>query len=207
MGGPGGGGGNPGANADGTITAGSGANTEMNSTENLSKINDDKGKYSSSGWQNGDNRAAGGSGGDSGSASTSSSAITVAPATVSLANADDNTTTIIEANGSLADVSISGRTLFKDGKWNTLCLPFNVAISGSPLDGAVARPLTAASISGTTLNLTFGDGTTEIRSLTPDPSPMGERSSYWYSLDGRRLQGKPTQKGIYIDNGRKKIIK
>ena len=29
----------------------------------------------------------------------------------------------------------------------------------------------------------------------------------WYSIDGRRLQGKPTQKGIYINNGKKEIIK
>ncbi len=28
----------------------------------------------------------------------------------------------------------------------------------------------------------------------------------WYTIDGRMLQGKPTQKGIYIYNG-KKIIK
>ena len=27
----------------------------------------------------------------------------------------------------------------------------------------------------------------------------------WYSLDGRKLQGKPTQKGIYIHNGRKML--
>ncbi len=29
----------------------------------------------------------------------------------------------------------------------------------------------------------------------------------WYTLDGRRLQGKPTQKGIYISNGKKIHIK
>ena len=30
---------------------------------------------------------------------------------------------------------------------------------------------------------------------------------YWYSLDGHRLQGKPTTKGIYIHNGRKEVLK
>ena len=29
----------------------------------------------------------------------------------------------------------------------------------------------------------------------------------WYALDGRKLQGKPTQKGLYINNGRKVAIK
>ena len=25
----------------------------------------------------------------------------------------------------MSEVTLSGRTLYKDGKWNTLCLPFN----------------------------------------------------------------------------------
>jgi hypothetical protein len=29
----------------------------------------------------------------------------------------------------------------------------------------------------------------------------------WYSLDGRKLEGKPTVKGIYIHNGRKEVVK
>jgi len=56
--------------------------------------------------------------------------------------------------------------------------------------------------------LNFGeDSETGIRNLTPDPSPNGERSNYWYSLDGRRLNGKPTASGVYINNGRKIVIK
>ncbi len=33
------------------------------------------------------------------------------------------------------------------------------------------------------------------------------RSDKWYTIDGRRLQQKPTQKGVYILNGRKTIVK
>ena len=56
--------------------------------------------------------------------------------------------------------------------------------------------------------LNFGDGESVTGiSLTPDPSPKGEGSDYWYSTDGRRLSGKPTQKGIYINNGKKVVIK
>ena len=56
--------------------------------------------------------------------------------------------------------------------------------------------------------LGFGEGGEEtgISSLTPDPSPKGEGSEY-YTLDGRKLNGKPTQKGLYIVNGRKVVIK
>ena len=29
----------------------------------------------------------------------------------------------------------------------------------------------------------------------------------WYSLDGRRIVGKPSVKGIYVNNGKKVVIK
>ena len=91
----------------------------------------------------------------------------VAPASISLANAADNSTTISNADGYVANVTLSGRTLYKDGAWNTICLPFDVTIAGSPLAGATARPLTEASISGSTLTLTFGDAVTTLEAGTP----------------------------------------
>jgi hypothetical protein len=33
------------------------------------------------------------------------------------------------------------------------------------------------------------------------------RSERWYTIDGRRLNGKPTTKGLYINNGNKVVIK
>ena len=49
---------------------------------------------------------------------------------------------------------------------------------------------------------------TETTSLSPVPSPSREGSSQrWYTLDGRKLNGKPTQKGIYVNGGRKVVIK
>ena len=38
-------------------------------------------------------------------------------------------------------------------------------------------------------------------------SPRGGLVGVWYTLDGRRLQGKPTQKGLYIHGGPKVVIK
>ena len=81
----------------------------------------------------------------------------VAPTPIYLASANDNTTTISDANGYVADVTLSGRSLYKDGDWNTICLPFDVVLEGSPLDGATARPLSEASITGSTLNLKFDE--------------------------------------------------
>ena len=248
----------------------------------------------------------------------------VAPATVILADNADNNTSISNANGYVADVTLAGRTLYKDGAWNTLCLPFSVDnFTGTPLEGTTVKTLASTGFSGGTLTMTFsedvtsieagkpyivkwaegtdianpvfngvtisdapanaetdyvdfvgtyspvgiytadrtklflgsanmlryptnpnytvnafrgyfqlkngltasenasqvsgnevkafvlnfGDGeTTGIESLTPNPSPNGEGSEYWYSIDGRRLQGEPTQKGVYIRNG-KKIMK
>jgi hypothetical protein len=41
-----------------------------------------------------------------------------------------------------------------------------------------------------------------VRSKTEDG-----RCDVWYSLDGKRLNGTPAQKGIYIHNGRKEVLK
>ncbi len=163
-------GGNPGTNADGTL-AGTGESTLLTEDNGIYLA----GRHSlgdkiwiNRGWSGGDNRAAGGNGGAAGTASIVSTYY-VAPATIILADNADNSTTINDANGYFADVTLSGRTLYKDGKWNTICLPFNVTLSGSPLNGAVARPLTSASITneGTTLTLTFGDAVTTLKAGTP----------------------------------------
>jgi hypothetical protein len=46
--------------------------------------------------------------------------------------------------------------------------------------------------------------TTGIKTLSDVRSQMAD---VWYTLDGRRLSGKPSQKGIYLNRGRKVIIK
>ena len=44
-----------------------------------------------------------------------------------------------------------------------------------------------------------------INSLTTDPSRWGEGSIY--TLSGRKIDGTPARKGMYIRNGRKVVIK
>ena len=127
----------------------------------------------------------------------------VAPASISLANAADNSTTISNANGYVANVTLAARTLYKDGAWNTICLPFDVTIAGSPLAGATARPLNSASISGSTLTLTFGDAVTTLKAGTPYIIKWTKPDPY-VAYDGTNVDGtsdivNPVFNGVTID--------
>ena len=50
----------------------------------------------------------------------------------------------------------------------------------------------------------FGGSTTGIGDLTPS---LSEGEGVWYDLQGRRIEGRPTQKGVYIVGGKKIIVK
>ncbi len=76
-----------------------------------------------------------------------------------LANASSNSTKISAFNGEVCDVTLKGRTLYKDNSWNTLCLPFSISdFSGTPLAGATVKTLESTSFDSTngalTLNFT-----------------------------------------------------
>lgn len=90
---------------------------------------------------------------------------------ISLALVDNgsNSTAISTAVASHGkyDVTLSGRTLYKDGEWNTLCLPFDVTLAGSPLDGAIAKTLADATMTATTVGLTFGEAVTTLQAGVP----------------------------------------
>ncbi len=255
--------------------------------------------------------------------------VAIAGATISalpLADNADNATVIAGSDGRLADVTLQGRTLYKDGFWNTLCLPFalNATQTAKMLDNPEAlMTLKSTSFERGTLTLTFeaataieagkpyivkwrrtndytddnahnlyaptfprvpisqatasiktqyvdfvgsyspvglaaGDGTvlylgaenklyypssavtigscrayfqlkgdltagepatenirafvldfaeeTGIREISKESRSQGVAGG-WYSLDGRRLDAKPTDAGLYIHNGRKVLIK
>ena len=234
---------------------------------------------------------------------------------------EDNYNLLYNNHGRQAHVTLAGRTLYKDGKWNTITLPFNVDIDDSALEGAKARELNEASIetneeitvlnlyfsdeantlvagkpylirwtdgadienpefsnvtidatdrsfdsgSGdtrvrflgnydamyftdedansillmggnnelryanayaglgacrayfeigedgqaarvTAFNIDFGDETTGIRSIGNEPLTKDSNDA-WYTLDGRKLNGQPTMKGVYINKGNRIIIK
>ena len=253
--------------------------------------------------------------------------------TIALQDDTDNSTTLAENVGIAAgSITLQGRTFYKDGDWNTLCLPFAVSsFAGTPLENATVMSLKTSKSGGSgfnaetgvlTLNFTAAtsitagkayivkwenageditdpvftnvtissteptastsndkkvtfkgtfspvgltpndksnlflgaantlyypnsannadgnyyvnacrayftvdlataslarkfvlnfdgeDEATGITDPTPDPSPAWEGSGCaWHSLDGRRLSGKPAVRGIYINNGRKIVIK
>ena len=73
---------------------------------------------------------------------------------------NDNTTTLADKDGGTVVAALTGRTLYKNGEWNTLCLPFDVAdISSSPLAGATIKEFIDVSFKDGTLTLTFADAT------------------------------------------------
>jgi len=83
----------------------------------------------------------------------------------------DNTTAIDCNDGAEVNVTILGRTLYKDGDWNTLCLPFNVTIEGSVLagDNVVAKVLNdeTSELADGVLTLNFSDAPATITAGTP----------------------------------------
>ena len=67
-----------------------------------------------------------------------------------------------------ATVRLSGRTLYKDGCWNTICLPFDVwDFTGTPLEGASVKALSSVSLADGILTLTFGEDLDYIRAGKP----------------------------------------
>lgn len=65
----------------------------------------------------------------------------------------------------------------------------------------MAGSLTAAAAVNS-FKLNFGDKTNYIRDLQ-QPTDNGQ----WFTIDGRRLDGKPTAKGLYINNGKAVVVK
>jgi hypothetical protein len=68
------------------------------------------------------------------------------------------------------------------------------------------------------IQLDFGDGETtgvdvrgkmsDVRGKMSDVrGKMSDVRGDYYDLSGRRLSGQPTQKGIYIHQGKKKVVK
>jgi surface protein len=83
------------------------------------------------------------------------------------------------------------------------------ANSGTVPEGKCYLDLTPEPPSGArnrSLLVVIGDGTTSLRSLE-ESGMWKEERGMWYSLDGRKLDGVPQKKGLYIHNGQKVVIK
>ena len=59
----------------------------------------------------------------------------------------------------------------------------------------------------TSFSISFGDGGTTTGVIAVDASELKNNDSdAWYNIYGIKLEGKPTQKGLYINNGIKVVI-
>ena len=83
----------------------------------------------------------------------------------------ENRNTLLTYDGKTVDVGFPDRLLYRDGDWNTICLPFDLTVAGSPLDsiGVTVKTLKGASLDDEgTLTLTFTeDSETEIKAGVP----------------------------------------
>lgn len=85
---------------------------------------------------------------------------------MTLANKSDNASTLMEHKGQTVNVLLDSRTLFADGSWNTLCLPFT--IPAAALAGATVKEIdtTRSGCSGTTLTL-YANAVTTVEAGHP----------------------------------------
>lgn len=104
------------------------------------------------------------------------------------------------------------RSILFLGAANSLYYPQAGAYVGAQrayfqLEGLTAGDPVVNGIKAFVLN--FGDEETGIREIS-NPSNLSNpsnSSNSWFTLDGRKLYGKPAAKGVYINNGKKVIIK
>ena len=82
---------------------------------------------------------------------------------IGLADNADNTEVITENASQTRNVTLVGRTLYKDGNWNTLCLPFSLTAeqiaANEAFAGAELMTLSTSSFNAGELTLTFEEAT------------------------------------------------
>lgn len=75
-------------------------------------------------------------------------------------------------------------------------LPANRCYLARPSSAAASRGINSLSLEG------GGNDATSLSEVKDEEVNNNE----WYTLDGRRLQGKPTKKGVYISKGKKIVV-
>jgi hypothetical protein len=80
----------------------------------------------------------------------------------------DDIVTLDDYNGhNVFSFTLNNRTLFKDGSWNTLCLPFNYAVDGDVLNGAEVRTLSSSSFDNGKLTINFSAPVSMLQAGVP----------------------------------------
>lgn len=117
---------------------------------------------------------------------------------LTLADASDNNAAIGAAagDGKLYAVTLSGRTLYKDGSWNTLCLPFDVTTASGTLSDDDVKAMT---LNTTTSNLNEGTLTLNFDDATGQTIPAGTPFIIKWDGDGTANIENPVFMGVTID--------
>ena len=118
-------------------------------------------------------------------------------------------TEFVDYIGSYEVISLEGgdNSVLYLGANNTLYYPaadidINPYHAYFKLNGLTAGGNGAKSIRA--INIDFNDDPQGIQTIV---APTNELIDYWYTLDGRRLDQKPTARGIYLHHGRRVMIK
>ena len=82
---------------------------------------------------------------------------------------------------------------------------FYLSQAGTIPEDGVYLPKPKAAGTRSALVIGGDDGTTGV--ISQLSTLNSQLSDVWYSLDGRKLNAKPTTKGIYIMNGKKVVMK
>jgi len=97
------------------------------------------------------------------------------------------------------------------GAGNTLYYPKKEATIGAQRAYFKLNGITAGDLPGSArtfvLDLGDEDNVTSISEELRVKSEEFATATGWYTLDGLRLSGKPTTKGVYINNGKKIVVK
>ena len=115
----------------------------------------------------------------------------------------DNSAVIDSWNGGVANVTLSGRTLYKDGDWNTLCLPFGVTdFTGTALEGATVMELdTDGDYSGNKTGYDAATGTIYLYFKTATAIEAGKPYIVkWVNTEGTENIYCPVFSSVTIDN-------
>ena len=113
------------------------------------------------------------------------------------------------------DLAKDDKTILFMGEANTLYYPNEEMTIGSfrayfKLNNGYTVGEPDSNINSIVLN--FSDNATgiidtDLKSSSQESGIFNPLHRVWFTLDGRRLNGRPTNKGIYINNGRKVVIK
>ncbi len=117
-----------------------------------------------------------------------------------LANNGDNSSAIATAatNGGKYDVTLSNRTLWKDGAWNTLCLPFGLSsFDGTPLEGATV--MTLGNGDGCNTGFDATTGTLALDFVDANSIEAGHAYIVKWNTTGEPIEN-PVFTGVTIEN-------